>query len=239
MLPHALPPCWAVNKTLPFTRVIYVKINCILYTYTKDKIYIHFYNRCTFSSSKRINLTYTCNTTFAYDMLFFTLIISWGNRIDPTCVCVCGWVCETYIVHNLVGTGLCCALPTCFVHHGAQGGPFLWPWITECGRCVNVHYGMWEVRQCTLRNVGGASMLGHFLFHLKQWLMIAIMECLPKMNYLSGFLHRSNANICFITIDLVRQNRRFGVGLHCFWHSGPNMSSQCWSSRYESYTLIT
>ena len=34
-------------------------------------------------------------------------------------------------------------------------------------------------------------------------------------------------------IDSVRQDRRFGVGLHWFWYSGPNMSS-----RYESYALI-
>ncbi len=33
------------------------------------------------------------------------------------------WFCESYIVHHLVSTGLCCALPTCVVHHGAQWEP--------------------------------------------------------------------------------------------------------------------
>ena len=32
-------------------------------------------------------------------------------------VCVGVWVCETYVVHYLNGTGLCCAPPTCVVHH--------------------------------------------------------------------------------------------------------------------------
>ena len=26
------------------------------------------------------------------------------------------WVCETYVVHHVMGTGLCCAPPTCIVH---------------------------------------------------------------------------------------------------------------------------
>ena len=33
------------------------------------------------------------------------------------------WVCESYVVHHLVGTGLDYAPPTCIVHHGAQGRP--------------------------------------------------------------------------------------------------------------------
>ncbi len=33
-------------------------------------------------------------------------------------VCVCVWVCETYVVLHLNGTGLHCAPPTCVVHHG-------------------------------------------------------------------------------------------------------------------------
>ncbi len=28
-------------------------------------------------------------------------------------VCMSVWVCETYVVHHLVGTGLCCAPPSC------------------------------------------------------------------------------------------------------------------------------
>ena len=32
-------------------------------------------------------------------------------------VCLSALVCETYVVHHLVGTGLRCAPPTCIVHH--------------------------------------------------------------------------------------------------------------------------
>ena len=39
------------------------------------------------------------------------------------------WVCESYVVHHLVGTGLRCAPPTCVVHYGAQGGPT----FVKCG----------------------------------------------------------------------------------------------------------
>ncbi len=35
-----------------------------------------------------------------------------GNRISPICVCLGVWVCESYIVHHLNGTGLRCAPPT-------------------------------------------------------------------------------------------------------------------------------
>ncbi len=33
--------------------------------------------------------------------------------------CLSVWVCESYVVHHLVGTGLYCAPPTCVVHHRA------------------------------------------------------------------------------------------------------------------------
>ncbi len=42
--------------------------------------------------------------------------------VSSVCVCVCVCTC-LYVVHHFVGTGVHCALPTCFVHHGAQGGP--------------------------------------------------------------------------------------------------------------------
>ena len=32
-------------------------------------------------------------------------------------VCLCVWVCGTYFVHHFNGTELCCAPPTCNVHH--------------------------------------------------------------------------------------------------------------------------
>ena len=43
-------------------------------------------------------------------------------ELQPS-MCVSMWVCETYVVHHLVSTGLHCAPLTCIVHHGAQGGP--------------------------------------------------------------------------------------------------------------------
>ena len=48
---------------------------------------------------------------------------------------------ETYIVHHLVGTGLCCAPPTCVVHHRAV-------------LCTMVHKGdlfFVRIRGCTRR----------------------------------------------------------------------------------------
>ena len=46
----------------------------------------------------------------------------------PCMGCMCVWVCETCIVYYLNGTGLCCAPPTCVVHH--------WPAL-----CAMVHKG--------------------------------------------------------------------------------------------------
>ena len=39
-----------------------------------------------------------------------------GSYASPS-VCPSVWVCESYIAHHLVGTGLCCKPPTCVVHH--------------------------------------------------------------------------------------------------------------------------
>ncbi len=47
--------------------------------------------------------------------------------LEPTraliCITLClsVWVCGSYVVHHLNGTGLRCAPPTCVVHHSAQG----------------------------------------------------------------------------------------------------------------------
>ncbi len=48
---------------------------------------------------------------------------------DPF-VCLSIWDCETYVVHHLVSTGLCCAPSTCIVHHQ----PALYTWKNCCGR---------------------------------------------------------------------------------------------------------
>ena len=43
-----------------------------------------------------------------YKEIFFAFRVSGqSNRIGPPCVSV--WVCQTYVVHHLNGTGLCCA----------------------------------------------------------------------------------------------------------------------------------
>ena len=46
-------------------------------------------------------------------------VIIRSKRISLVCVSVV-WVCENYVVHHLVGTGVRCASTACFVHH--QGG---------------------------------------------------------------------------------------------------------------------
>ncbi len=39
------------------------------------------------------------------------------NLPAPLFVCLSVLVCGTYVVHHRLGAGLCCALPTCIVHH--------------------------------------------------------------------------------------------------------------------------
>ncbi len=57
--------------------------------------------------------------------------VGWCCFIDPTSalstwaptaslsVCLSVWVCESYFLHHLPGTGVCCAPLTCVVHHRA------------------------------------------------------------------------------------------------------------------------
>ncbi len=64
-------------------------------------------------------------------------------------VCLCVWVCESYVVHHLVSTGLHCAPPTCVMHHQhvsymcapwCTRGPFVGvgPNIVQCAVSVSV-----------------------------------------------------------------------------------------------------
>ena len=59
-------------------------------------------------------------------------------------VCLCIWVCETYVVHHFVGTGLCCAPPTCIVHH--------WPAFSLLDRLLKYHFqaAVQETALCTM-----------------------------------------------------------------------------------------
>ena len=45
-----------------------------------------------------------------------------GRGYKNGAVCVSVWVCESYVVHHLVGRGLHCAPPGCVVHHRAALG---------------------------------------------------------------------------------------------------------------------
>ncbi len=95
---------------------------------------------------------------------------------DSLSVCLPALVCESYVVHHLVSTGLRCAPPGCVVHHGAQGGPLsvrsghgwivhiIFLWLTTNVQikghsvqfCTNIHFGSAQrsfvlIRWCTRR----------------------------------------------------------------------------------------
>ena len=108
----------------------------------------------------------------------------------PFSVYLLVWVCESYVVHHLKGTGLCCASLTCIVHHRPEYSHFVNLFVIRSG-CDGTQYDvvslagfvgrmLCHVRVCVYRqydgkqtsgrkdcvwwNVAGAWMLGHFHF---------------------------------------------------------------------------
>ena len=79
--------------------------------------------KCNFEKlQNRVNVLFWWCLTY-----IFHINVIWPGIIAFASVPVCVWVCGSYIVHHLNGTELCCAPPTCTVHHphGAQGEPTL------------------------------------------------------------------------------------------------------------------
>ena len=62
------------------------------------------------------------------------------------------WVCETYVVHHLNGTGLHCASPTCVVHHR----PWLCIMVQRSSQCSSVLTHTLVVHNIALYWLGGA-----------------------------------------------------------------------------------
>ncbi len=108
-----------------------------------------------------------CSASIRSLIFFPSCVSGGGNRIGPVCLSV--WVCETYVVHHFLGTGLHCAPPICVVHHGAQGGSMS---VRSKGHQyvhASVSWGLsvsakWLFVQ---KDCGGVSTLGLFHFSLK------------------------------------------------------------------------
>ncbi len=86
---------------------------------------------------------------------------------------VCGWVCDTYVVHHLVGTGLRCAPPSCIVHNpcgppvdGAQSDVLSLD-VSECV-CVRLHerHHVWSITNNTSNSF--CCILDRFLRYMAQ-----------------------------------------------------------------------
>ncbi len=70
--------------------------------------------------------------------------------------CLSVWVCDSYVAHHPVGTGLCCAPQTCVVHHRAalstmvRKGDVFYPSHYLCKGIKSLYFDVAKLKRFTV-----------------------------------------------------------------------------------------